>query len=235
MHQNRSLSTFLTPFDHFQKRVFGKLISWHLPRCCHIKFCFCVFMTTRISHDASKTCLGMWRISFMFARLWKLLTFLSCILFPLLSQNFVNISCLTFSFVLLFWRRVDVYVVASAANRARCVTDAYVFWQGADDVAKHKLQAIVLQLVRRHPVLSPVKYETNPILHQGGEGLDHDGGSHGGDEGHSHRWRAFKYPCTNWRSHTHGVFLFSDRNIPLITKFLNRNMSDKYSEVDLTS
>ena len=106
---------------------------------------------------------------------------------------------------------------------------------GADDVAKHKLQAIVLQLVRRHPVLSPVKYETNPILHQGGEGLDHDGGSHGGDEGHSHRWRAFKYPCTNWRSHTHGVFLFSDRNIPLITKFLNRNMSDKYSEVDLTS
>ena len=127
MHQNRSLSTFLTPFDHFQKRVFGKLISWHLPRCCHIKFCFCVFMTTRISHDASKTCLGMWRISFMFARLWKLLTFLSCILFPLLSQNFVNISCLTFSFVLLFWRCVDVYVVASAANRARCVTDAYVF------------------------------------------------------------------------------------------------------------
>ena len=27
MHENRSLSTFLTPFDHFQKRVFGRLIS----------------------------------------------------------------------------------------------------------------------------------------------------------------------------------------------------------------
>ena len=35
MHQNRSLSTLLTPFDHFQKRVFGRLISWHLLRCCH--------------------------------------------------------------------------------------------------------------------------------------------------------------------------------------------------------
>ena len=75
-----------------------------------------------------------------------------------------------------------------AVNPARCVTDAYVFFlAGADDVAKHKLQAIVLQSFRRHPVLSPVKYETNLILHQGGEGLDHDGGSHGGDGGHSHR------------------------------------------------
>ena len=27
MHQNRSLSTLLTQFDHFQKRVFGRLIS----------------------------------------------------------------------------------------------------------------------------------------------------------------------------------------------------------------
>ena len=35
MHQNRSISTLLTPFDHFQKRVFGRLISWHLLRCCH--------------------------------------------------------------------------------------------------------------------------------------------------------------------------------------------------------
>ena len=34
MHQNRSLSTLLTQFDHFQKRVFGRLISWHLLRCC---------------------------------------------------------------------------------------------------------------------------------------------------------------------------------------------------------
>jgi len=34
MHQNRSISTLLTPFDHFQKRVFGGLISWHHLRPC---------------------------------------------------------------------------------------------------------------------------------------------------------------------------------------------------------
>ena len=33
MHQKMSLSTLLTTFDHFQKRVFGRLISWHLLRC----------------------------------------------------------------------------------------------------------------------------------------------------------------------------------------------------------
>ena len=36
MHQNRSISTLLTPFDHFQKRVFGRLISWHHLRPCII-------------------------------------------------------------------------------------------------------------------------------------------------------------------------------------------------------
>ena len=38
MHQNRSISTLLTPFDHFQKRVFGRLISWHHLRPCHMKW-----------------------------------------------------------------------------------------------------------------------------------------------------------------------------------------------------
>ena len=79
------------------------------------------------------------------------------------------------------------YVVA-AVNPARCVTDASVLLAWADDFAKHKLQGIVLQSSWRHPVLSPaVKYETNPILQGYGEGLVHDGGSHGGDGGHSHR------------------------------------------------
>jgi len=40
MHQNRSISTLLTPFDHFQKRVFGRLISWHHLRPCRMEFYF---------------------------------------------------------------------------------------------------------------------------------------------------------------------------------------------------
>ena len=57
MHQNRSLSTLLTEFDHFQKRVFGRLISWHLLRWCHSET-ERVFSTEKASVDQSFTLLG---------------------------------------------------------------------------------------------------------------------------------------------------------------------------------
>ena len=86
MHQNRSISTLLTPFDHFQKRVFGRLISWHHLRPCR-------------KHQLS-SCLGTWvcfidhhtRFTFRFCYPFLFLDFL-VVNFPLELWNILLVFC----------------------------------------------------------------------------------------------------------------------------------------------
>ena len=177
-------------------------------------------MTTKMCHYPFKTCPGMWRLSLLFARLWKL-TFLSCILFPLLSPNIVNNSCLTYSFF-KFNSIVElcVLMILLLQSTQPNVLQMQVFcWQGLMILQNTSCRVWCCNspgVTQCYPQQA-VEYETDPILQGGGKGLVHDGGSHGRDGGHSHRWQDFKYFCTNWQRPSRKERLGDKNTLPQVT------------------